>query len=134
MPRPSGPKTRCGGKWTESKFNSFIRNQLRSATRKWEPIQNVKKKANLSRGVYICNGCKQQVPPTIRRGAKRVTNIFVDHIQPIVDPEVGFTTFDDFINRMFCEEDNLQLLCGDCHDVKTTEERRIAAERRKNND
>lgn len=139
MGRPSGPKTRCSGAWSEAKFKSFIKNQLRGATRKWAPINEVKKEANLSRGVYLCAGCGQHVPPTIlvtQKGRrKRVNNIFVDHIEPIIDPKTGFTTWDDCINRMFCEKDNLQLLCGPCHDEKSMEERRITAEyRRKRKD
>lgn len=129
--RPAGPLTRCNGKWTEAKFNNFIRNQLRSATRKWEPIQNAKKKAQVERGIYHCAGCNQNVPVTIKNGKKRVQNVFVDHIEPIVDPDEGFVSFDQFIDRMFCEEDNLQLLCGECHDKKSLDERQRAAERRK---
>lgn len=131
--RPAGPKTRCSGQWTEARFNSFIRNQLRGATRKWAPISETKKEANVSRGVYKCASCEQLVPPTVKQGRKRINNIFVDHIDPIVDPKVGFQGFDVFIERMFCEKDNLQLLCGECHDKKSMEERRIAAEIRKAN-
>lgn len=130
MGRPSGPKTRCNGQWTEAKFNSFIRNQLRGATRKWAPIADTKKEANVGRGQYRCEGCGEIVPPTIKQGKKRVNNIFVDHIEPIVDPSIGFVSFDVFIDRMFCEKDNLQLLCGKCHDEKSLKERKIAAERR----
>lgn len=133
MARPSGPKTRCNEQWTESKFNSFIRNQLRSATRKWAPISETKKKARVARGQYECAGCKQVVPPTIKQGRKRVNNVFVDHVDPIVDPKVGFQGFDVFIERMFCEMENLQLLCGECHDEKSMRERRIAVETRKKN-
>ena len=130
MARPSGPKTRCSGTWTESKFNNFIRNQLRGATRKWKPIQDAKKEAQVERGIYRCASCGENVPLTIKQGRKRITNVFVDHIKPIVDPEVGFTTFDDFIDRMFCNKENLQVLCGDCHDKKTSEERKLATQRR----
>jgi len=126
--RPSGPKTRNGGRWTESKFYTFIKNQLRSATRKWQPIQETKKEANVSRGMYKCAGCKSIVPPTIKQGRRRVTNIFVDHIEPIVDPKTGFTDWETYINRMFCEKDNLQLLCGECHDKKSMSERATTAE------
>ena len=134
MGRPSGPKTRCGGRWTESRFNTFVRNILRSASRKWAPIQDVKKKANVARGQYLCAGCKQVVPVTVKQGRKRVQNVFVDHIDPIVDPNVGFVSFDVFTDRLFCEEDNLQVLCGPCHDSKTAEETKVATLRRKNND
>jgi len=131
LARPSGEKTRCSGQWTESKFNTFIRNQLRGATRKWAPINEVKKEANISRGVYLCACCKNHVPVSVRVGSKRVNNVFVDHIDPIVDPYKGFEGFDVYIDRMFCEKDNLQLLCGECHDKKSLEERRIRAEERK---
>lgn len=131
MGRPSGPKTRNGETWTEAKFVNFVKNQLRRA--KWPPIFEVKKEANVSRGVYLCAGCDQHVPPTIKQGRKRVNNIFVDHIIPVIDPTVGFVGWDSFIDRLFCEKDNLQLLCGECHDAKTAEERRIAVETRQAN-
>ena len=131
MGRPSGPKTRCSGQWTEAKFNTFIRNVLRQATRKWGPKNEIKKEANLRRGIYKCNGCGKEVAPTIRQGRKRVTNVFVDHIEPVINPETGFTTWDEFVDRMFCEKDNLQLLCGKCHDEKTIEERALSAKYRK---
>lgn len=124
--RPSGPKTRNSGNWTEAKFRSFITNQLRGATRKWGPINEVKKEANVARGFYICNECKQRVPLTVKNGSKRKKNVFVDHIKPAVDPEKGFEGFDKYIERMFCEKDNLQVLCGPCHDIKTAEERELA--------
>lgn len=128
--RPSGEKTRCNGTWTEAKFNSFIKGNLRSATIKWGPIQVCKKQAHVRRGVYFCAGCQSEVPASIIVDRERKNNIFVDHINPIVDPAVGFTTWDDLINRMFCELDNLQVLCRKCHDEKGLEERAIAKERR----
>ncbi len=128
--RPSGPKTRCGGRWTEARFNSFIKSALRGASRKWAPIQDCQKEARVERGYYLCAGCKEKVPATIKEGRKRVKNIHVDHIVPIIDPNVGFTNWDDCIERMFCEKDNLQVLCKECHDVKCAEEREIEKQRR----
>jgi 5-methylcytosine-specific restriction endonuclease McrA len=61
-----------------------------------------------------------------------VQNIFVDHIKPIIDPDVGFTTWDECIERMFCEADNLQVLCKSCHEIKSNEERASAVLRRAN--
>jgi len=46
----------------------------------------------------------------------------VDHIIPVIDPATGFTTWDAFIERLFCDRDNLQVLCTSCHDIKTKEE------------
>lgn len=132
MGRPSGELTRCGGKWTEAFFVNFVKNQLRSATRKWAPIQQCKKVNKVGYGEYKCECCRDVVPPTIfdPDKGKRVTNVFVDHIRPVVDPEVGFISWDSFINGLFCEADNLQLLCRKCHDLKTREEIDVAKERR----
>jgi 5-methylcytosine-specific restriction endonuclease McrA len=130
--RPSGEKTRCSGQWTEAKFRSFIKGNLRSATRKWAPIQQCRKNAHRARGVYECAGCHQLVPPTIydEDKKKRVKNICVDHIVPTVDPETGFMSWDQVIEGLFCELDNLQLLCKACHDGKTSEETEVAKLRR----
>ena len=121
MARPAGPKTRCNGLWTEAKFNSFIKNQLRAASRKWAPINTCKKKAWVRRGVYKCGCCGEEVPLTVQNGKKRQNNVFVDHIDPIV-PVEGWIDWDSCINRMFCEEDELQLICKECHDEKSKEE------------
>lgn len=130
MARPSGEKTRCNGQWTEARFHSFIKNLLRQGTRKWAPIQQVKKEARVSRGVYKCACCGEEGPATLRLGGKKVNNAVVDHEPPIIDPAVGFTTWDDCIERMYCEKESLQVLCHKCHTEKTNEERAIAKERR----
>lgn len=132
MARPSGEKTRCMGMWTEAKFRSFIKNNLRSATRKWAPIQRCKNNARVARGLYRCACCEQDVSNTTidEVSGARVNNLFIDHINPIVDPEVGFQGWDVLIDRMFCELDNLQLLCKKCHDDKTNKEKAIAKDRR----
>lgn len=132
MARRSGPLTKCDGQWTQAKFNSFIKNNLRSATRKWAPIQNCKKKAHVARGLYECANCHEHVPPTVYDAdkRKRVKNIFVDHIIPIIDPSIGFTTWDECIERMFCDSENLQLLCKPCHSSKSQEEIEVAKQRR----
>jgi hypothetical protein len=54
--------------------------------------------------------------------------VAIDHISPVVDPEVGFKGWDEYIERMFCEVDGYQLLCPDCHDKKTSDERKVRNE------
>jgi hypothetical protein len=133
--RPSGDKTRCSGVWTEARFTTFIKDTLRQSTRKWKPIQDCLKFARVRRGFYLCAECGEEVTATIihkqKNGkTKRVKNAIVDHIIPIIDPHTGFTTWDDCIERMFCEIDNLQCVCHACHQVKCAEETAISAARR----
>jgi 5-methylcytosine-specific restriction endonuclease McrA len=128
--RKGGPKTRNGGLWTEARFRSFIRSQLRAATMRWGPIAECLKDARVGRGEYLCAGCKEIVPATIKVGGRRTKNVHVDHIEPIIDPDVGFVSYDQLIERMFCEKPNLQVLCTACHDVKTDSEKARAKARR----
>jgi len=93
---------------------------------KWPPINAVRKKARVRRGYYLCNGCKQVVPAsivvTLKNGkTKRVKNAIVDHIDPVIPPS-GFTSWDEVVDRMFVDEEGLQLLCRACHEEKTKRE------------
>lgn len=126
-----GDRMRNGGKWTEAKFNSFIKSSLRAASRRWEPKYSclndafVDKKVNEKTGRiakhFRCNECLELFPSA---------DVQVDHIFPVIDPSVGFTTWDSVINNMFCEKENLQVLCKFCHDTKTASEKKQAKERR----
>jgi len=109
-----------GGKWTKSRYYNFIKNALRSASIKWPPRLQIKNEAKRDKGRYKCAGYKRRahlVPTKI----ERANNIFVDHIDPILSGK-GFSSWDTLINDMFCEKDNLQLLCKECHNRKTKEE------------
>jgi len=129
----SVPKTRCNGRWTESRYRSFITSMLRRGSMRWAVKSDVKMEARLpeklrnkkGREVFhtTCSDCKSVVPET---------ESAIDHVSPVVDPTKGFTTWDDFIYRLFCEADNLQVLCNECHTVKSNKEKAIAKARRKN--
>jgi len=114
-------KTRNNNTWTQARFNSFIKSLLRKGTMRWGPINSTKKRAWKERGKYLCNSCKEVVPLTINKKK----NVFVDHIEPVVDPSDGFKDWDTYISRMFCEEPNLQVLCKNCHDAKSLLEREL---------
>jgi hypothetical protein len=129
-------KSRNNGQWTEARFTSFIKSTLRSATQRWGPKQSALKRARIRRGVYLCEGWgrpEHETPASLppRAGNKRRRKVAVDHINPVVDPHVGFTTWDDVIERMFVEVEGFQVLCPDCHEEKTKEERAIRNEERR---
>jgi len=71
---------------------------------------------------YQCNCCKEWVGSTY---------VAVDHIEPVIDNDIGFQDWNTFITRLFCEKDNLQILCDPCHTAKSNQEKAIAKERRK---
>ena len=116
--------SRNGGKWTEGRFRSFITSTIRSGMRRWEPKwaalklayagRLLNKKTNRIGYHYTCAGCKKDYPSS---------EVQVDHIEPVVDPVVGFVSWDVYIDRMFCEVHNLQVLCKKCHTKKTKLER-----------
>lgn len=63
---------------------------------------------------YKCNVCGTYTGST---------KVAVDHIIPVVSVSEGFIDFNTFIDRLFCDQSNLQVICDDCHDKKTYEER-----------
>lgn len=120
------PRTRNTGQWTEARYRQFINTALRRASMRWGPINQARRNANVKRGYYKCSECKEIVTASVKDDkGKRKNNVFVDHITPVVDPVKGFVSWDDFIGKLFCELDNLQVLCTDCHNKKTEEERII---------
>lgn len=125
-------KNRNGGQWTEARYQSFIKSALRRASTRWGPVYQARKDAEVGKRInkstgrmamhFECACCSEAFP------AKQVA---VDHIDPIIDPAVGFTNWDETIERMFCEAEGLQVLCKECHDAKTKAERAVATERRR---
>jgi len=135
-----GVKTCCGGMWTDARKSQFIMGALRSAHTKWGPACKSKQRASVRRGFYLCACCKEEVPSTIpavyKSGKKagkayRKKNALIDHTTPVIDPAVGFVSWDEVVERMFVEVEAYQILCDACHSIKTKEENRIRAERKK---
>ena len=118
-----------GGSWTVGRFNSFVTSTLRAGARRWQPkyttLNNAKteKKINEKTGRlaqhYRCTSCK---------GEFTAKDMEVDHINPAVDPAIGFISWDAFIDRLFCEAENLQAICKGCHKIKSSLERKIRNE------
>jgi 5-methylcytosine-specific restriction endonuclease McrA len=112
--------------WTKARLHSFIVSALRGAFRKYPNKYEVLEEAFVGKQVnlktnrvskhYKCKSCEGHFPSS---------EVNVDHINPVVDPTEGFTSWDKFIPNMFCPKDGLQVLCKTCHDIKTKEENKI---------
>lgn len=115
-------KTRNSGEWSEARFHSFVKSALRSASQRWPPKYKVLSKAYVGQRInpksgrmakhYLCKACEEAFP------AKEIQ---VNHIVPVV-PISGFDNWDNVVERMFCEESGLEVLCVPCHKSITKEE------------
>lgn len=115
--------------WTTGRFRTFITGVLRSGFRKYPSKYETLKEASVGKKInkktnrmaehFQCAACKQEFP------AKEVQ---VDHREPVVCPVAGFVDWNTYIARMYCGKDNLQVLCGGCHDIKSAKERIIRKE------
>ena len=122
IPRSRNPKSRNAGTMTESAFWSFIRSALRQKSRWWKPITECKLQAKRAyKGTnkrqkfeYKCASCNNWFPEK---------QINVDHIKPAGSLNCA-QDLPGFVDRLFCEQENLQVLCEKCHDVKTKSEKK----------
>jgi len=109
--------------WTEGRRRAFITSVLRGGYRRWPPKYECLKASFTGKKInpaskrmsahYKCKKCKGDFP---------TSQVQVDHIKPIVDPKIGFTNFEDFAQNLFCPIENLQVLCKECHNKKTSKE------------
>jgi 5-methylcytosine-specific restriction endonuclease McrA len=114
-------RTRGAGTMTESAFWTMIRSALRNKSRFWPPVKVCKEKARRKyKGTnkrqqweYQCAECKSWFPEKL---------INVDHIVPAGQLQCG-KDLEGFVERLFCETDNLQCLCENCHHIKTQSEK-----------
>jgi 5-methylcytosine-specific restriction endonuclease McrA len=114
-------KTRNAGTMSESAFWGFIRSGLRQKSRWWKPITQCKLEAKrIYKGPnkrqkfeYQCNECKDWF---IEK------KINVDHIVGAGSLKCA-NDLPGFVERLFCEIDNLQVLCETCHNIKTQNEK-----------
>jgi len=109
--------------WSAGRLRTFITSTLRGGFRKYPPKYDclkeafTGKKTNVKSGRqsahYLCNSCKQEFP---------TVDVQVDHVNPIVNPDDGFVSWDEYVKNLFCPIENLQVLCTTCHDKKTKAE------------
>jgi 5-methylcytosine-specific restriction endonuclease McrA len=119
--KPKTLKTRNAGTMTESAFWSFIRSGLRQKSRFWKPITQCKMNARRpykgpnkrQKFEYQCNVCDKWFPEK---------KINIDHVIPAGTLRCA-NDLPGFVERLFCEIDNLQCICEGCHNVKTQNEK-----------
>jgi hypothetical protein len=122
-------KHRNGGKWTEARYRSFVMSALRKAQWgvKYSAIRlaydsvGINPATKRKRKLYRCASCNNNFPQD---------KVVADHISPVV-PVTGFDSWDNVIERMFCEAGGFQVLCKECHHEKSQKENKERAINRK---
>lgn len=90
--------------------STFIKGLLRRGSFHWKARGEAMKMARVERGKYKCAMCQELFGPK---------EVNMDHIHPVVDPRKGFTTWDEYIERLYPYEEGWQCICVSCHDSKT---------------
>ena len=108
-------------------FSTWVVWILRKASYRWPSRYQALKAAKTGPNTFRCAKCKTEHK---KEGKKRT--ITVDHIIPVKDParpqafQEALTSCScgvcDYIRKMFCGPEGLQVLCKNCHDEKTGKE------------
>lgn len=122
-------------------MNSRIRRQLISYARKlslsWEPRQQAKNECKVDSALHRCSKCgtlcyegssEKNYEAFVEKYSPETVlfdGIKLDHINPVVDPLVGFQDWDKFYEGLFCAKDNFRGICSLCHDKKSATENKI---------
>lgn len=112
--------------WTEARYWSFIRSALRRGwskyPNKFKTLNAAKRRKTNAKGnqkyEYQCASCSKFFAGK---------NVSVDHIVPAGTLR-EFSDLPEFVSRLFCPIEGLQVLCHKCHKAKTNEERGIVPE------
>lgn len=93
-----------------------VRETLHKVRREIPKYNNDGTRSKKDQVQYKCNVCSNWVGST---------KVAVDHINPVVSVDTGFVDWNTFVTRLFCAAENLQVICDDCHQIKTNSERAI---------
>lgn len=93
--------------------NTFAKGALRRASLMWPNISECRRLARRAPNRYECAMCKELFT------SKEVQ---IDHISSVIDIMKGWQGWDSYIERLFCDLDNLACLCKQCHSQKTLSE------------
>lgn len=96
---------------------TWIMASLRRASYRWPPRAQIEREARRERGKYECAVCKELF---------KAKEYAIDHLQPVIPydgfpihPVTGGLDWTIIIDRLFCDKENLQIICHADHSVKS---------------
>lgn len=124
----------------DNRFKGKIKTALRRLSWSWAPYKQAKEKAKTAPMTFQCNKCgyhtytgtSEKSFEALKKRFKKVQKekVCVDHIKPVEDTEKGWQGWDVFIESLYCDISNLQVLCKICHDKKSKEENQFRREKK----
>jgi hypothetical protein len=66
---------------------------------------------------HLCDVC------SCWKRSTKDSKIAIDHIKPVIDPEIGFVDLNTYFDRLWCHRSNLRKICQSCHTRKNNSER-----------
>lgn len=91
------------------------RNEAYKAAKETIEVGTYKNGKPILKVVYRCAHCEELFDRK---------NVQADHIVDIANIN-GFTNWNDYITKLFCEKEGFQILCIDCHFLKSQYEKSI---------
>lgn len=127
--KPAKPKklpqehlTRCNKTMTESAWLAWVRSALRSKSLRWAPRTTA---LELARRAYKGPNKQQkwEYKCAICQGWFKAKEVVVDHFPKPAGSILCVADIGEFANNLFCEVDNLRVLCVTDHDCHTLAEK-----------
>ena len=111
-------KSRCHGTMTESQYLAFIRSALRSRWLRWIPRS---KALEAAKKPYKGENKRQkfEYECAICMGRFSQKDVEVDHFPREAGSILNVQDIGEFCNNLFCEVDNLRVVCKYCHSIHT---------------
>ena len=117
------PLVRCNGTMSESQYLAWIRSALRSKSLKWLPRASALQLARrpykgpnkLQKWEFCCSICQ---------GWFKAKEVVVDHYPVSAGSILSVEDIGQFASNLFCEVDNLRVLCSEDHDIYTLADKR----------
>lgn len=116
--KPKGVLTRNGGTMTEAQYLAWVRSALRSKWLRWPPrAAAIVAARRMYRGPNKLQ--KYEVQCAICTKWFKQKEIEVDHYPHDAGSILSVDDIGQFVNRLYCETDNLRVLCKPCHKCYT---------------
>jgi 5-methylcytosine-specific restriction endonuclease McrA len=117
------------------RLRTYVKNILRRASTRWKPKSKAYDKAKKQIGEYSTGRPKYEWKCAMCSETFKRKDTVADHVDPVI-PLEGFKSgleldLNEYVVRLFCGVDGYQILCKDCHDIKTRDENIIRKEVKK---